>query len=311
MAQRLPGSRGASGGKAGGRPRHPAMDRRADPRNGASGAGRRAPRQVRALHRGPDPVLAGGEAGWPSSSATSEATCNTSASTARWSARLRALRSRCFTQLLQMRPGEQTGPREGPAIAPGLNRNGAAPALLPCCASAASSPRSWGECADLALHCAEPSRLDQPRQAGGRAAPSSGSTCTACASSGALFPFSAPSFYRGLPLLALSSCTPLLRKGFERRLPAGVPGVAREDGEGAALLGFRGLARGGPVYRALAEVARRARAARARRPRGRTARARCSCADRGVERAQRPRRYRLLRWAKRGAASLVHGTLDL
>ena len=113
-----------------------------------------------------------------------------------------------------------------------------------------------GECADLALHCAERSRLDQPRREGMRCvlvwtgAQGRGKL-------GALFPFGSACGLTGLPLVALKSCTPLV-SGAAGSRPAlhALLDWFRADGEGAALLEFRGLARGGPVYRAFAEVAR-------------------------------------------------------
>ena len=111
------------------------------------------------------------------------------------------------------------------------------------------------ECVDLALHGAEPSPLDQPRHKGTR--------CVLVwidrrggRKLGALFPFGGPGFYRGLPLLSLSSGTPLVRAGWERPCLHALLEWFRQDGEGAALLEFRALSRGGPIYRAFAEVAR-------------------------------------------------------
>ena len=112
-----------------------------------------------------------------------------------------------------------------------------------------------GECADLALHCVEVSSLAQYRYEGTR--------CVlvwlqmdGARKLGALFPFGAPSLYRELPLLALKSPTPLLRNGWAQAALHALLDWFREDGEGAALLEFRALALGGPVYRAFVEVAR-------------------------------------------------------
>ena len=83
----------------------------------------------------------------------------------------------------------------------------------------------------------------------------------------------------------------------------------RSDGEGATLLEFRGLARGGPVEAAFAEVARQreqlvlATAA----PDGSVT---LLVADRKwseLTASTQP----LLRWAKRSAASMLYGRLDL
>lgn len=113
-----------------------------------------------------------------------------------------------------------------------------------------------GACVDLALHCAEPTRLAQSRYEGTR--------CVLVwigeqpgRRLGALFPFGAPALYRGLPLLAMSSCAPLVRAGCEEACLHALLDWFRRDGEGAAWLEFRALLRGRPVYRALAEVARR------------------------------------------------------
>ena len=164
------------------------------------------------------------------------------------------------------------------------------------------------ECADLALHCAERSRLDQARREGTRCVLLWKGPRGARRLAG-LVPFAAPSFYRGLPLLALKSCAPLLRSGCEQGALHALLEWFRADGEGAALLVFRALSRNGAVYRALAEVARQ---------RGQLVLAATAAdgsrtllvSDRGwneLSTATLP----LLRWAKRGAASLVHGTLDL
>jgi hypothetical protein len=163
------------------------------------------------------------------------------------------------------------------------------------------------ECVDLALHCAEPSRLDQPRREGTR--------CVlvwieghGVRKLGALFPFGGPAFYRGLPLLALSCGTPLLRTGWERSCLHALLEWFREDGEGAALLEFRALARGGAVYRAFAEVARQ----RDQLVFG------FSAADGSRTLLAGDRTWGelttstlpLLRWAKRGAAKVVYGQLN-
>jgi hypothetical protein len=164
------------------------------------------------------------------------------------------------------------------------------------------------ECADLALHCAEPSRLDQPRHEGTRCvlvwtgAQSRGRL-------GALVAFGAPAPYRGLPLVALRAGTPLLRTGWERRSVEALLDWFHADGEGAALLEFRGLARDGAVYRAFAEVARRREqlVMAASAPHG-------ACTLLVLDRAwgaPATTSPPLLRWARRGAASVVYGRLDL
>jgi len=124
-----------------------------------------------------------------------------------------------------------------------------------------------------------------------------------------MVPFGAPSFYRGLPLLALQSCAPILRSGCEQGALHALLEWFRADGEGAALLVFRALARNGAVYRALAEVARQreqlvlaATAADGSRT--------LLVSDRKwneLSTATLP----LLRWAKRGTARLLYGSLDL
>jgi hypothetical protein len=164
-----------------------------------------------------------------------------------------------------------------------------------------------GECVDLALHCAEPSRLDQPRREGTR--------CVlvwkhlhGARKLGALFPFGGPSLYRGLPLVVLRCCTPLLRKGWEQACVNALLEWFRDDGEGAALLSFRALACGGPVYRAFAEVAQQREQlvlAGTAADGSRT----LLIGDRTwgeLTMSTLP----LLRWAKRGAASAVFGQLD-
>src|SRR3954469_24507971 len=66
------------------------------------------------------------------------------------------------------------------------------------------------DCADLALHCAERSPLDQPRHEGTRCV-LVWTGARGRGQLGALIPFGAPVVYQGLPLVALRSCTPLLR----------------------------------------------------------------------------------------------------
>ena len=166
-----------------------------------------------------------------------------------------------------------------------------------------------GECADLALHSAERSRLDRPRRREGTRCVLIWTGAQGRGRLGALVPFAAPGPYRGLPLVALTSCTPLLRVGWEEASLHALLDWFRADGEGAVLLEFRGLARGGPVYHAFAEVTRqREQLVMA------TAAADGSCTllvtDRtwsGPTGAAPP----LLRWAKRGAASVIYGRLDL
>src|ERR1051325_2327110 len=105
------------------------------------------------------------------------------------------------------------------------------------------------DCAALALPCAENSRREQPRHEGTRCA----LVWTGARGRGklaALIPFGAPALYQGLPLVALRSCTPLLRLGWEQAALHALLDWFRADGEGAALLEFRGLARGGPGARA-------------------------------------------------------------
>lgn len=158
-------------------------------------------------------------------------------------------------------------------------------------------------CADLALHCAEPSRLDQPRGEGTRIVLVWGRMQLR-----ALFPFSAPAPHHELPLVALSSPTPLLRKGFEQQALHALLDWFGRDGEGAALLEIRSLARGGPVYRAFAEVARQ----REQRILAATAaNGRCTLlvGDRAWNQLD-PSGVPLGRWAKRAAASVVYGSLD-
>jgi hypothetical protein len=117
------------------------------------------------------------------------------------------------------------------------------------------------QCADLALNCIEVPRLGQFRCEGTRCVlvwlgntrePDHGQGRTL----GALFPFGAPAPYRGLPLLAMRSPTPLLRSGRAHACVHALLDWFRRDGEGAALLEIRGLAIGGPVYRVFADVAR-------------------------------------------------------
>lgn len=81
---------------------------------------------------------------------------------------------------------------------------------------------------------------------------------------GALFPFHGPGLHKGLPVVALhsychagsQSCAPLLRRGFAHDCLHALLDWFAADGEGAALLEFRALACGGPVYGALAQVTR-------------------------------------------------------
>ncbi|MFL6563744.1 MAG: hypothetical protein ACJ8G5_02345 [Burkholderiales bacterium] len=164
------------------------------------------------------------------------------------------------------------------------------------------------DCADLALHCAESSRLDPPRQEGTR--------CVLVWTGargrgrlGALVPFGAPVLYQGLPLVALRSCTPLLRLGWEQAALHALLDWFHADGEGAALLEFRGLARGGPVEAAFAEVARRREqlVLAAAAPDNRVT---LLVADRKWSEMDASRQP-LLRWAKRSAASMLYGGLDL
>jgi hypothetical protein len=165
------------------------------------------------------------------------------------------------------------------------------------------------ECADLALHCAERAQLDRPRSKGTRCVLVWTADALGGRRLGALVPFAAPAFYRGLPLLALKSCAPLLRAGCEHAALHALLEWFRSDGEGAALLVFGSLRRCGPVYRAFAEVARQreqlvlaATAADGSRT--------LLVSDRKwneLNTATLP----LLRWAKRSTASLVYGGLDL
>jgi hypothetical protein len=112
------------------------------------------------------------------------------------------------------------------------------------------------DCAELALNCIEPSRLDQYRYEGTRCVLVWEGAGDARRLAG-LFPFGAPALYLGLPLLALRSPTPLIRQGWAEGCVQALLDWFRLDGEGAALLEIRGLRRGGPVYRAFAEVAGR------------------------------------------------------
>jgi hypothetical protein len=163
------------------------------------------------------------------------------------------------------------------------------------------------ECADLALDCAERSRMDQPRRTGTRCV----LVWTGARGRGklaALVPFGAPALYRGLPLVALRSCAPLLRRGWEEAALHALLDWFHADGEGAALLEFRGLKQGGPVERAFAEVARQREQlvfATATAHGSRT----LLVADRKwgeLATGAQP----LLRWAKRSAASMLYGKLD-
>jgi hypothetical protein len=164
------------------------------------------------------------------------------------------------------------------------------------------------DCADLALHCVERSRLDQPRRKGTRCV-LVWTGARGRGKLGALIPFGAPAVYQGLPLVALKSCTPLLRRGWEQAALHALLEWFHSDGEGATLLEFRGLARGGPVEAAFAEVARQreqlvlATAA----PDGSVT---LLVADRKwseLTASTQP----LLRWARRSAASMLYGRLDL
>ena len=107
-------------------------------------------------------------------------------------------------------------------------------------------------CTDLALHCVETSSLAQYRFEGTRCV----LVWDGAERLAGLFPFGAPALYRDLPLVALKSPTPLLRVGRAHAALNALLDWFREDGEGAALLEFRAIRRNGPVYRALAEVAR-------------------------------------------------------
>jgi len=164
------------------------------------------------------------------------------------------------------------------------------------------------DCADLALHCAERSRLDQPRREGTRCV-LVWTGARGRGKLGAMIPFGAPTLYRELPLVALRSCTPLLRLGWEQRALHALLDWFHADGEGAALLEFRGLARGGSVEAAFAEVARQreqlvlATAA----PDGCVTLLVADCKWSELAAGAQP----LLRWAKRSAASLLYGQLDL
>jgi hypothetical protein len=164
------------------------------------------------------------------------------------------------------------------------------------------------DCADLALHCAERSRLDQPRREGTRCV-LVWTGARGRGKLGALIPFGAPAVYRGLPLVALRSCAPLLRLGWEQAALHALLDWFHADGEGAALLEFRGLARGGPIEAAFAEVARQ---------REQLVLA-TAASDGSVTLLVADRKWSeltagtqpLLRWAKRGAASMLYGRLDL
>jgi len=163
------------------------------------------------------------------------------------------------------------------------------------------------DCADLALHCAENSRLEQPRHEGTRCV----LAWTGARGRGklaALIPFGAPALYQGLPLVALRSCTPLLRLGWEQAALHALLDWFHADGEGAALLEFHGLARSGSVERAFAEVARQREQlvlAAAATDGSRT----LLVADlkwSELTTSAQP----LLRWAKRSAARMLYGGLD-
>jgi hypothetical protein len=162
------------------------------------------------------------------------------------------------------------------------------------------------QCADLALHCVEPARLDQYRFQGTRCV----LVWVDSQRLGALFPFGAPARFHELPLVALKSPPPLLRAGWAQACVEALFDWFRRDGEGAALLEIRGVAKGGAVYRAFAEAARRRERFVLCAPaaEGRT----CTLlvGDRAwgeLTTASLP----LSRWAKRAAASLVYGGVAL
>lgn len=161
------------------------------------------------------------------------------------------------------------------------------------------------QCADLALNCVEPSRLGRYRFQDAR--------CVvvwvgepAAPLLGAVFPFGAPAPFHGLPLVALKSPPPLLRRGWTHACVEALFDWFRRDGEGAALLEIRGVRRAGGVYQAFAEVARR----REQLVLCAAAPEKTSCTllvgDRAWDEltmASLP----LSRWAKRAAASLLYG----
>ena len=158
------------------------------------------------------------------------------------------------------------------------------------------------QCADLALNCIEVSRLDQFRCEGTR--------CVLVwlgGRLGGLFPFGAPAPYRGLPLLAMRSPTPLLRSGGAHACVHALLDWFWRDGEGAALLEIRALRVGGPVYRTFADVAREREqlVLCAAEP---DATCTLLVGDRAwdeLSAASLP----LSRWAKLGAASLVYSAI--
>jgi hypothetical protein len=160
------------------------------------------------------------------------------------------------------------------------------------------------QCADLAFDCIETSRLDQFRCEGTRC------VLIWCDHAdkrrlGALFPFGAPAPYRGLPLLAMRSPTPLLRTARAHACVHALLDWFRRDGEGAALLEIRGLAVNGPVYRVFADVAReREQLVLCANESRRT----CSLllGDRAWDQLAMST-LPLSRWAKLGAASVVYG----
>jgi len=164
------------------------------------------------------------------------------------------------------------------------------------------------ECADLALHCAERSPFHQPRHEGTRCVLVWTGRHGERRLSG-LVPFGAPAFYRGLPLLALKSSAPLLRADCEQAALHALLEWFRSDGEGAALLVFRELKRGGPVYRAFAEVARQREQLVLATPAPDGSRT-LLVADRKWDELTTST-LPILRWAKRGVASLLYGSLDL
>jgi len=161
-----------------------------------------------------------------------------------------------------------------------------------------------GHCAELALNCVEVSSLAQYRYEGTRCVLVWLKVDGARRLTG-LFPFGAPALYRDLPLLALKSPTPLLRRGYAQSAVHALLDWFRADGEGASLLELRALARGGAVYRAFAEVAREREQlvlAKTNADGSRT----LLVGDRTwaeLSSATVP----LMRWAKRNAASLIYG----
>src|SRR5258705_13938997 len=100
--------------------------------------------------------------------------------------------------------------------------------------------------ADLALHSAERSRLDQPRREGTRCV-LVWTGARGRGKLGALIPFGAPAVYQELPLVALRSCTPLLRLGWEQAALHALLEWFRAGGESAAPPQFRGLSGARPA----------------------------------------------------------------